>query len=1058
MGAVVGGRYELTEVAGSGIGGIVYRAVDRLTGRVVALKAARHLGLSAEEPEDVGGEILPPAALGARLRDEFRTMARLTHPNIVRVYDFGETGSGAPFFTMEFVEGGSIIDACWRDDIDGLVCLVLGVCDALDYVHEKEIVHGDLKPGNILVSRDTRGPGVVKLTDFGLARYVTEMVENRALFGTIPYLSPEAIAGRPCNGRSDLYSLGVILYQALAGSLPFEGSWRDILDQHLHRPPPRLHERASHVSVELSEIVGRLLEKSLARRIHSAAALSSELRAILEEKGSRLLRRGRELGDGDFVGREAELEQLKEIALRARGGAGQVAVITGEEGIGTTRLLREFMSWAQVQGFFVIDVMQERGADAADSLVRGLRRSEGLAETQLSAAAEADLDAIGELLQHASERVPIAVIIDEFDRSDAVSAGILHYAARRTTDLPVMICVGVSHRGEGEVSSDALDNVEEIPGATAIHLTGLEREEIRRLVGSMARCRVVGKELVRLLESNTGGNPLLVKECLKSLASRGAVWFEEGECDLVAGEHEIVAPPSVEEAVLARLQGMSGAAREVAELVAVAGGRCYLGAIADLVGLGENVRSEALAELARSAIIVFDSPGETCQFTHRLYGRAIYSRVPVEKRTTWHAEMAARLEREQEASKDEIADDLAYHWLGAGDREMARWYLAQAGDRACGAHLVRRAIGLFEQALALGPSPAERAPLEEKVGDLQALCGRTSNALASYAQARSSYCAAAGGSCEAVVDRARLFHKSGRLCERRGQAWYDDAEESYRKALDLYESASHVAGAAGVRIDLGWLSSQRGEHEQGLRMCERARQILAERDEEELARALTAMGLIYLKIGEVDAAARCLHQSLEVAERSGDGRELARAHHNLGMSYLDTGDWRRAVDEFERAIAIQEELGNVGAVARYTNSLGACLVEHGEWDRARQVLERAIVLGRRCENVSYVRRATRNLGAGYYLRGRDLERAARCYEEFLSLEETPQARARTMLLLGAIYYEKGEWDRAVGHYVRALRLSARHAERERMGGIYCNLGVLYGKRGDRRRATACFSK
>lgn len=1057
MSEVIDGRYEVREAVGRGVVGSVLRVFDRVRRREAALKTVRAEG---EESGRGGGE-----ADAVRLREEFRTMHRLAHPNIVRTYDFGETQRGIPYFTMEFVNGEPITQACRTLDWRHLIPLVLQICDALDYVHQRGIVHADLKPANILIWLDWRRERRrVKLTDFGLARHLGEPEERGVLAGTIPYLSPEAIEGKPLDGRADIYSLGVVLYQIVGGRLPFDGHWRDILEQHLRAPPLPLRGIAPQMPRELCEIVERSMEKSLARRFPSAASLAAELSRLRGPKE----REGRSevvlLEEGEFVGREKELGMLKSLMDRAARGSGQVAVVTGEEGIGISRLLAELRSWAQLQGHCVIDLQEGGRGEVTDLLLEGLRRCALRVGGDACGESAASIDTIDGYLEPVSRSLPVLIILDSLEPDDATAVGMLVHIAGMAVDLPVMVCVGTHGTRSG--APPGRRGLGEIAGARTIALEGLGAEEVRELVGSMTRCRQVQDEIVRLLDLHTGGNPLLVRECVKTLAARGTIAAEGDECRLAPGERETAVPSSVGRAVGDRFEVLSDPARVVAGIVAVAGGTCERRWVAELAGLVEDELSRAAAELEESGLLNVDESGEKLEYRHRLYGEAIYAHVEEAIRSRWHGEMARRLEQDYRGREAQVAGRLALHWMGAHERDTARRYFVLAGKGAARASRAREAIGLFRRAHALAALPGDLASLAERLGDLHAMCGERADAVARYREALSCYGTAEeirsgikDGSTRGVTGRARLLHKLGTLDERRGPASYEESERLYREAIRLYRSVGEESKAGSVLVDLGWLRSLRGEYEQGLRICEQAKEVLASGNlTEEHARALTAIGSIHLKRGELGECVRFHEESLELSRTSGDKAGMARAYHNLGMAHLDGGAWEEAAREFEEAITLREELGNEAAVALLSNTLGACLVKHGEWEKARRVLEHAIVLARRSGDLQVVRRATKNLGAGYYLRARDLGRAARCYEEFLAMEETPSGRAQTSLLLGAIYDETGEWDRARSHYLRALRISARHRERERMARIYCNLGSLYGRRGDRRRGMRCLEK
>jgi serine/threonine protein kinase len=207
------GRYELLEELGRGAMGVVYRAHDPVIGRAVAVKTMRLAqpgsGMSHEE-------------LLSRFQTEARAAGRLTHPNIVVVYDAGEE-DGLLYITMELVEGPSLqaqIDARHMFPLPRVLRLMQQACSALDFAHQHKIIHRDIKPANLMLAPDD----TLKITDFGTAKILQfGAMQTAQIIGTPSYMSPEQIKGRPVDGRSDIFSLGVVLYELVTGQKPFPG-------------------------------------------------------------------------------------------------------------------------------------------------------------------------------------------------------------------------------------------------------------------------------------------------------------------------------------------------------------------------------------------------------------------------------------------------------------------------------------------------------------------------------------------------------------------------------------------------------------------------------------------------------------------------------------------------------------------------------------------------------------------------------------------------------------------------------------------------------------------
>src|SRR5499433_2991758 len=272
---LLGGRYELDGIVGRGGMAEVFRARDIRLDRVVAVKTLR---------EDLARD----ATFQARFRREAQSAASLNNPSIVAVYDTGEDNEGpshVPYIVMEYVDGRTLRDLL-RDDRRLLPERALeitdGVLRALEYSHRNGIVHRDIKPGNVMLTRS----GQVKVMDFGIARAVSDaqmtMTQTAQVIGTAQYLSPEQAKGEQVDSRSDLYSTGCLLYELLTGRPPFVGdSPVAVAYQHVREPaaPPSDHD--TELPPEVDAIVMKALAKRVEDRYQSAGAMRADIERYL---------------------------------------------------------------------------------------------------------------------------------------------------------------------------------------------------------------------------------------------------------------------------------------------------------------------------------------------------------------------------------------------------------------------------------------------------------------------------------------------------------------------------------------------------------------------------------------------------------------------------------------------------------------------------------------------------------------------------------------------------------------------------------------------------------
>jgi serine/threonine-protein kinase len=271
------GSFRIESVLGSGAMGVVYRGTNEKTGRAAAVKV-------------MSGELTAGKKVFERFEREAEILQQFRHPNIVRFLAVGRY-KGTSYFAMEFVEGITLEKVLaergalpWREVVE----LGIQTCDALHYAHEHGVVHRDLKPSNLMVTPD----GKIKLTDFGIAKDLdaTALTATGRTLGTAAYMSPEQIRGTPAvSHKTDLYALGVVLYQMLTGKPPFEGSTPVVLMHcHLNEPPPRPSAKVEEIPKALDELVVTLMAKAPADRPWDAAAVGATLGELRDkaEKGA----------------------------------------------------------------------------------------------------------------------------------------------------------------------------------------------------------------------------------------------------------------------------------------------------------------------------------------------------------------------------------------------------------------------------------------------------------------------------------------------------------------------------------------------------------------------------------------------------------------------------------------------------------------------------------------------------------------------------------------------------------------------------------------------------
>ena len=368
-------RYELVRLLGRGAMGSVYLARQVWLDRPVAVKV-----LNPDLPVD--------ARARRRLHREARAVGRISHPNVVQVHDYGQTREGAPYLVMEYVKGRSPEDVLAHAELPDVVAAIDGVLAGLGAAHDRGVLHRDLKPANMMLRGDD--PGAVVLLDFGIAAILgaddprwsvglqpptddERITRDGAVMGTPLYMSPEQARGREVTERSDLYSVGVILYHWLAGHPPFTGRVRQVMRAHVFEPLPPLTPRSGlMIPGPLVRVLERVMEKHPARRYGSAAEMRQAIRdamaadplapgspprtpldpapvtptlqqpapvlSLTAPTGARLM------AEPPFVDREEPAEHLRGLLDAASAGRGSIVLVEGPDGVGKSRLVQQVLA------------------------------------------------------------------------------------------------------------------------------------------------------------------------------------------------------------------------------------------------------------------------------------------------------------------------------------------------------------------------------------------------------------------------------------------------------------------------------------------------------------------------------------------------------------------------------------------------------------------------------------------------------------------------------------------------------------------------------------------
>lgn len=725
VGRTIAGSYVVLDLVGVGGMGRVYRAEQRMLGRTVAIKVVHPHLLSDEQSV-------------ARFYNEAKAASRLNHPNSVSIIDFGRTDDGILYLVMEFLQGRDLARMIREDGALPLprICEVLGaVLAALGEAHALGVIHRDLKPENVIIERMRTGSDLIKVVDFGLAKLLavaqpgTSITSPGLVCGTPDYMSPEQGRGLPLDGRADLYSVGVMLFELLTEQLPFIGETpTDVVLRHIQEAVPDPRELAPHRKIPpaLVDVLKRALSKTPEHRYQNATEMATELRRVWHELqpaarevpcpacGVRSPSSKRFCGEcgaqlqaptsisgamlrlslpprmsiaprpgiveHEFIARESEIGQLMRMRDMALGQIVSACVV-GEPGIGKTRLLAELAERASADGDLVIGAgPHDSGANVPYHAIRTIMLSllatdaEGLRRLADDLRAREPLVAAGmdELLAPAGLRGA-----EGQSRAGAVAAALAHglrtamTAMDRTRTLLIIDdlhrCDGLSVQVLGHLPRHSHDD-------SILVLTAANHPQ--DYLQPPPHCLVLrtltaseGRAFLggytAIPSANEEDDRLFVPLYLEQLRALGLA--------LDSVNHAL--PRRLADAVLQRIQRLSLAARRTLQAACVLGNRAPREQVLALVS-GGGTNGDSGLDLLKSAGLVLEIDGQI-EIVHPYVRDLVEASIPAEARKQLRARAL-----EAAAEADAPLEVRAHHALLAGETLTALMLLERTGDLA----------------------------------------------------------------------------------------------------------------------------------------------------------------------------------------------------------------------------------------------------------------------------------------------------------------------------------------------------------------------------------------
>ena len=1054
-------HFENLEFLGEGGMAIVFKALDTRKGTTVALKVLPRRLLQDDEYK-------------RRFQREASAGMRLHHPNIVKILEMGEADEEF-FISMEYIEGATLRKLLLDGPVDPKRVIEIGisVCDGLNEAHKIGIIHRDIKSDNIMLNSE----GDVKIMDFGLAKLqgASLLTQEGMVLGTTAYMSPEQAVGGNVDQRSDLFSLGVVFYELLTGTLPFAAEYElAVIYSIVNEEPTDVTELNKDVPKLLEQVVKKAMKKERQHRYQNIEELHGDLRKVkaflegdhaliattpellaavelskLEESALQVHLKERKGFQARLAGRGEQFETLKKLFSLSTSGKGQTIFITGEAGIGKTRLVLELEKYARTmkikmlvgrcpfrQGVYpyhsfveaIRDYFEVQGVKSGKMLEEFIRDKAPELTDQLPVirvflnikekevktieSKEQLWDAISKLIAKISQERPIILFIDDLHWADENTLNLLHYTSRTTRASRVMIVGTYRPEDIRATAPGKMHPLLEIQREmnregilTIINLEKLTENDIQQMVCSIFQDSEFDNSFYGSMYRETEGNPFFVIETLKLLKMEGVIEKEDGGFHLREDYEQIAIPNTIHDIVMRRIERLNEEEREILEIGAVEGESFHSDTIGSSLGMDRIQLLRKLQSLERDHHIIYPKD-RLYYFDHGKIREFLYDAVTPELRIEYHLMIGDYLANTYKED-ERLAPNIARHFLEGEADQKAAPFLITAGERAKAIFANQQAIEFYEKALEIIRQAEEDEFRSEQLkgkdivlkglGDVLALTGRHDDALGNYHALQSIL----GASSPKQVE---LLWKLGSVHLSKGEN--DKASEFLDHAENEYEE------------NLRSIKQEKQDPE----FCE------DDFDERELDTVLGKIKFsrsrIYKAAGNYQEAINEIEKGLNILEDKGNFKEKGQAYNDLGNILFDQSDYGQSTKMYMRSLDLRKKIADKKGVAETHINLANVHCEEGNYSKAAEMLEISnklmIEIGYRLGIAgTYV-----NLGIVYHNLGR-FDDSLKILQESLKISEEIGNTPILVLSysnLGSVHIDLQNFDLAKEYLEKGLKL------------------------------------
>lgn len=1040
-------NYSIKKPLGHGGMAEVFEAVDTQNQQSVALKL-----------------LLPHLAVEDVIRKRFLREAKvgmeLDHPGIVRVFDVGEA-EGRPYMAMELVRGQTLEDLLKTKsfDLEQSIGISLKIADALAAAHAKKIVHRDIKPRNIMITDSG-----IKIMDFGLARILetSSITDQHEIIGTLYYMSPEQAIGIKVDESSDIFSLGVVLYQMLTGQLPFTGEHPGaIIHAILYSDPLRINELGKSVPVELEQVIFKALKKKTQVRYRTAAELHNDLSKmhyVLQGQSIQLLATEEVFEESPrgvyshLVGRENEMAELEAALDKMFKGDSSVILVSGEAGIGKSRLVWELGRKAKqkqaryllgrclfgergypyqpiievLRDYFKLKGIKDRDSVDAfiDEKISHLSARKEIIHSLILLQPDQPItlinkeqlwDTVSELVKTMARDRPVVLHLDDLHWADAPTLNLLTYLAMtaRNERLIIIATYRPEELAMAEGKRHPLEATLELLGkenlSQELRLARLNKHGTHEVVNSVFADFMFPDNFYDSIHQETEGNPLFVLEVLKYLQDEHIVNKDESGWYLTGELTKIAIPDRVTDVITHRLAKLTSETRAVLDVAAVEGYTFQSDTISNVL-CEPRLRILRRLQHLESEHHLIHALEHEYQFDHGKIQETAYNALTPELKTEYHKMISDYLIKNY-GKKDEYAGKIARHLTAARQDRKALTYLLRAGRYAQRLYANEEALNYYNMGLNIisGSKPSDP---ELNNTEFSLLNGR-----------------------------AAVLQVVGNL---------EPALRDYTRMKILAETSRNQSDLSTTLLREGSIHALMADHETAMQRYEQALNIAKEiEDRTRESSIICAIGDIYHETGKFREAIDKYEQTLELQKQIEDKSRLALTYHNIGYLYWNVGRFDKMKEYMEKSLELSRAVGDRQTEMYATMRAGTYYYSTGEARRGLECTEEALKIARQIGHKSFESRILSGAGKICCTIG-ECRRALGYFQEAMKIvkEVWNKDEDHTLDSIGEVYVAWGDYDTAMDYFSKALRFQDRVGEKYFQCNTLNNIGNVHYKRGD----------